>query len=59
PRIVDRVVKRARKGDIIRLSASDWSPETAKALPAIIKGLQDRGLQMVKISELVPNKIDP
>lgn len=59
PRIVDRVVKRARKGDIIRLSASDWSPETAKALPAIIKGLQDRGLQMVKISELVPTKIDP
>jgi peptidoglycan-N-acetylglucosamine deacetylase len=59
PAIRDRVVKRARKGDIVRLSASDWSPETAKALPAIIKGLQDRGLQMVRISELVPNKIDP
>lgn len=54
--IVDRVVKRAGRGDIIRLSASDWAPETAKALPAIIKGLQDRGFKLVKLSELMPEK---
>jgi len=59
PRIVERVVGRARKGDIIRLSASDWSPETARALPGIIRGLREKGLQMVKVSELVPQETKP
>lgn len=54
--ITQRVVKRARKGDIIRLSASDWSPETARALPGIIRGLREKGFQMVKVSELVPQQ---
>jgi peptidoglycan/xylan/chitin deacetylase (PgdA/CDA1 family) len=57
--IAERVVKRAAKGDIIRLSASDWSPETAKALPEIIKGLQGRGFKLVKVSELVPAETKP
>lgn len=52
--ITDRVVKRAKRGDIILLSASDWSRETAKALPGIIKGLKDRGFKLVLVSELVP-----
>lgn len=59
PRITERVVKRARKGDIIRLSASDWSPETARALPGIIKGLREKGLQMVKLSDLMPQEMKP
>lgn len=49
-----RVVKGAQRGDIIRLTASDWSPNTAKALPAIIAGLKERQMQMVRISDLVP-----
>lgn len=54
--IVNRVVKRASKGDIVRLSASDWSPETAKALPAILKGIRDQGLEMVPVGQLVPEQ---
>ncbi|HWI62471.1 MAG TPA: polysaccharide deacetylase family protein [Symbiobacteriaceae bacterium] len=54
--ITKRVVGRARKGDIVRLSASDWSPETARALPGIIQGLRERGFALVKVSELVPQQ---
>jgi peptidoglycan/xylan/chitin deacetylase (PgdA/CDA1 family) len=54
--IADRVLKSAQKGDIVLLSASDWSPETTKALPAIIKGLQERGFKLVRVSELVPQE---
>jgi len=52
--LAGRVVKRAVRGDIIRLTASDWSKETAKALPAIITGLKGRGFKFVLISELAP-----
>lgn len=54
--IVPRVVKRARRGDIVRLSASDWSPETVKALPAILKGIREQGLEMVPLGQLVPQQ---
>lgn len=59
PAIVQRVVKSATKGDIIRLSASDWSKETAKALPGIISGLQKKGFKLVRLSELVPQEGTP
>lgn len=52
--ITRRVVKGAQRGDIIRLSASDWSKATAQALPAIIQGLKERKMQMVRLSDLVP-----
>ncbi len=52
--IARRVVRGAKRGDIIRLTASDWSKETAKALPAIIEGLKERKMQMVRLSDLVP-----
>lgn len=52
--IVKRVLRDARKGDIIRLSASDFSPATAKALPQILRGLKAKGIQLVTLSELLP-----
>jgi peptidoglycan/xylan/chitin deacetylase (PgdA/CDA1 family) len=52
--IVERVVRGAVRGDMILLSASDWSKETSKALPLIITGLKKRGFKMVRISDLVP-----
>jgi peptidoglycan-N-acetylglucosamine deacetylase len=55
--IAKRVVRQARRGDIILLSASDWSPETAKALPLILKGLKDRGFKLVPIGDLVPQEM--
>ncbi|HEY8347922.1 MAG TPA: polysaccharide deacetylase family protein [Symbiobacteriaceae bacterium] len=51
--IVRRVVRQARPGDIIRMTASDWSPETAKALPDLIRGLKEKGFELVPLSELV------
>jgi peptidoglycan/xylan/chitin deacetylase (PgdA/CDA1 family) len=51
--IAQNVVKRARKGDIIRLSASDWSPRTSAALPLIIRGLAERKFLLVRVSDLV------
>jgi len=59
PAIAARVVKGARRGDIIRLSASDWSRETNKALPQIVKGLKGRGFKLVLVSELVPTQVQP
>jgi peptidoglycan/xylan/chitin deacetylase (PgdA/CDA1 family) len=53
-RIASRVVNQARRGDIILLSASDWSRETNRALPEIIRGLKARGFKLVRLSELVP-----
>lgn len=50
--IARRVTKEAVKGDIIHLTASDFSPETTKALPAILAGLKAKGLQPVTISQL-------
>lgn len=52
--ITRRILRRARRGDVILLSASDWSKETAKALPAIIEGLKKRGFKLVTVSDLVP-----
>jgi peptidoglycan-N-acetylglucosamine deacetylase len=52
--IVNRVLRRARRGDIIRLSASDFSPATSKALPDLIRGLKAKGLALVRVSDLLP-----
>ncbi|MFB5084445.1 polysaccharide deacetylase family protein [Symbiobacterium thermophilum] len=52
--IVRRVVRKAQRGDIIRLTASDFVTETAEALPRILEGLQRRGFKLVRISDLVP-----
>lgn len=52
--IVQRVLRGARRGDIIRLTASDWSKETARALPVILTGLKQKKIQMVRLSDLVP-----
>jgi peptidoglycan/xylan/chitin deacetylase (PgdA/CDA1 family) len=51
--IVDRVVRRAEPGAIIRLHADDGAPQTAAALPGILAGLQRRGLRCVTVGQLV------
>lgn len=52
PTIAARVTKEAKEGEIIHLTASDFSPETAKALPTILAGLKAKGLQVVTLSQL-------
>ena len=53
-KLVRQVVRRARRGDIVRLTASDFAPATAEALPQIIDGLTARGFRLVTIGDLLP-----
>ena len=48
-------VKKANKGDIVLLHASDSAKQTAKALPGILQELQGKGLKLVTVSELIAN----
>lgn len=52
-RIVDRVVSRAKPGDIILMHASDTCRQTDLALPALLEGLLGRGLRPVTLGELL------
>jgi polysaccharide deacetylase family sporulation protein PdaB len=53
--IVRNVVQPASPGDIILMHASDSATQTAKALPAIIEGLKDKGFSFVTVSNLLTN----
>jgi peptidoglycan-N-acetylglucosamine deacetylase len=48
-------VKKADKGDIVLLHASDSAKQTAQALPGILHELQSKGLKLVTVSELIAN----
>jgi peptidoglycan-N-acetylglucosamine deacetylase len=48
-------VKKADKGDIVLLHASDSAKQTAKALPEIIQDIRSKGLKLVTVSELIAN----
>jgi peptidoglycan/xylan/chitin deacetylase (PgdA/CDA1 family) len=48
--IVSRVVSHARSGSIVVLHVTD---QTASALPALIRGLRDRGLELATLAELL------
>lgn len=51
--IVNSVMSSTNKGSIIRLHASDSARQTDRALPLIIKGLEEKGFSMVTLSTLV------
>lgn len=53
PMIIDRVLKKTHPGAIILMHASDSAPHTPKALPEIIKGLRDKGYEIVTVTELL------
>lgn len=48
-------VKKADKGDIILLHASDSAKQTAKALPKILAEIRAKGLKPVSVSEMIAN----
>jgi polysaccharide deacetylase family sporulation protein PdaB len=48
-------IKKADKGDIILLHASDSAKQTAKALPQILETIRGKGLKLVSISEMIAN----
>jgi polysaccharide deacetylase family sporulation protein PdaB len=54
-KIIVENVKKAGKGDIILLHASDSAKQTAKALPFILEDLRGKGLKFVTVSEMIAN----
>lgn len=53
--IVDNVLHKLHKGDIILLHASDSVKQTNEALPKIIRGIKQDNYKVVSISELIAN----
>lgn len=53
-KLVRGVVRGAKRGDIVLLTASDFNRQTAVALPEVIKGLKARGFKLVTVSQLLP-----
>lgn len=51
--IVSRVLQNAGKGDIIRLHASDSAKQTDRALPLIIREMENRGYTFVTVKSLI------
>lgn len=51
--ITQRVLSRCHPGDIILMHASDTCQQTPEALPVIIRGLKEKGYQLVTVSELL------
>lgn len=51
--IVKRVTSRIKQGDIVLFHASDSAPGTPDALPGVAKGIREKGLEMVPLSELL------
>lgn len=56
--IVKRVLRRARKGDIILFHASDNAPDTPLAIPDIVKGLSRKGFTLTTVTDLLSLETD-
>ncbi len=51
--IASTVLAAARQGSIVLLHATDGSRQTLEALPALLRGLRERGLEPLPLSELL------
>ncbi|HHY93945.1 MAG TPA: polysaccharide deacetylase family protein [Firmicutes bacterium] len=51
--IVKRITTRIKQGDIVLMHASDSAPGTPDAIPGIVQGIRQKGLEMVRLSELL------
>src|SRR5262249_40133147 len=51
--MIREVLRQARPGSIIIFHINGREQRTAEALPAILRGLRERGFHFVKVSELV------
>jgi polysaccharide deacetylase family sporulation protein PdaB len=52
-RIIERINKHIRPGEIIFMHASDTCKQTAAALPTILHNIHNQGYQVVTVSELL------
>ena len=58
PRVVDWVLKKASPGGIVVMHMNRKRFPTAEALPAVIKGLRQRGFELVTVGELLERPED-
>jgi peptidoglycan-N-acetylglucosamine deacetylase len=54
-----RVVRRTKPGSIVLLHDGGHHPQTVRALPGIVEGLQRRGFRLVTLSELLGARMIP
>ncbi|WP_453992342.1 polysaccharide deacetylase family sporulation protein PdaB [Bacillus nitroreducens] len=54
-RISSNVLDNVKGGDIILFHASDSAKQTAEALPGILKGIKNKGLSFVTVSDMLDN----
>jgi peptidoglycan-N-acetylglucosamine deacetylase len=54
-----RVVRRAKPGSIVLLHDGGHHPQTVRALPGIVEGLERRGFRLVTVSELLDGRMIP
>ncbi|HEY2479412.1 MAG TPA: polysaccharide deacetylase family protein [Solirubrobacterales bacterium] len=52
-----RVVRRAKPGSIVLLHDGGHHPQTVKALPGIVEGLERRGFRLVTLTELLGGRM--
>jgi peptidoglycan-N-acetylglucosamine deacetylase len=52
-----RVVRRTKPGSIVLLHDGGHHPQTVRALPGIVEGLERRGLRFVTVSELLGGRM--
>ena len=52
--IVDRALQRVKAGDIILMH--DIHPDSIRAIPDLVAGLQKKGMELVTVSELMRSR---
>ncbi len=61
-RVVRRVLRRLKAGDIIMLhdaaERENFEPAAIAALPAILKGIRERGLRVLSVEQLMQQSVD-
>ena len=54
--IVDRALQKVKAGDIILMH--DIHPDSIRAIPDLVAGLQKKGLELVTVSELIRSRVN-
>ena len=54
--IVDRALQKVKAGDIILMH--DIHPDSIRAIPDLVAGLQKKGMELVTVSELIRSRVN-
>jgi hypothetical protein len=53
---VDRALQKVKAGDIILMH--DIHPDSIRAIPDLVAGLQKKGMELVTVSELIRSRVN-